>query len=157
MQNQNQFQGQGQKSRTQGMQKDQSVNESSSDQAKKETGVGATQKNSMTASPSDKKSTAASGSIGDALTKDLDPELKENFDKIADDAKTYLESAKAYINESPKEALMVGATIAMAAYVLFNTKPGRQAFEKGSATFMPKFKEWLSENFGSAKNSTPTH
>lgn len=81
--------------------------------------------------------------IGDSIGKNAQAKVDEAFSQ----ASQYFDGVKSYLRESPREAIGIGLTLAAAGWVLLYTKPGRQIFDKGAATFGPQITESLSELF----------
>ncbi len=73
-------------------------------------------------------------------------------DNIVSEFKNWFKSSTNYVSENPREALVIAASIGIAAWALLATKPGRRAFEVAADRFIPEFGQWLSQNFNVTKH-----
>ena len=80
-------------------------------------------------------------------TKDALTETASYADDIVSEVKSWVKSGTSYMSENPKEAVVIAATVGIAAWALYSTKPGRRLFEAAADRFIPEVGHWLSENF----------
>lgn len=66
---------------------------------------------------------------------------------IVSEVKSWFKSGADYVSENPKEAVVIVASLGIAAWALLATKPGRRAFEAAADRFIPEVGHWLAENF----------
>ncbi len=97
-----------------------------------------------------------SKSIGSVIGESLAKDAQEKVDEVMERVNGYFKTAKEYVSENPKETVAVGVAIAVAAWALLYTKPGRQVFEKGSAIFVPQITAWAKQTFAGESSSKQT-
>ncbi|MBX3021980.1 MAG: hypothetical protein KF799_09915 [Bdellovibrionales bacterium] len=91
--------------------------------------------------------------IGAVIAENLAAGTQERVDGVMDQVSEYYEAAREYVNENPREAMMIGASLGMAAWALLFTKPGRQIFDLGAARAVPVVSQWISTTFNSQNRS----
>lgn len=96
-------------------------------------------------------------SIGTVIGENLARGTQERVDKAMDTVSGYVESVKDYVTENPKEAAALAASIGLAAWALFYTKPGRRVFDKGAAVIVPEVSKWVTETFSGASEKVAQH
>lgn len=96
---------------------------------------------------------SSGSSLASMVKSQLPAEAKENFELASKQFSGFMKEAKTYINESPREAAVVGVALALGAWVMLRTSPGKKAFNAASTAFMPRLKEWMDQTFGSSQNA----
>ena len=72
-----------------------------------------------------------SSSLTETVKSQFSPEAKKNFDVVSKQVTQFISDAKSYINENPKEAAMVAVSLALGAWTVMNTAPGKKVFNGG--------------------------
>ena len=87
-------------------------------------------------------------SVSETLLDQLPPDFKKTVGLVERELKAVVSDAKTYVTGNPREALLIGASLALGAWTMFKTQPGRKAFGVASVALMPVLKEFLSDKFG---------
>ncbi len=93
-------------------------------------------------------------SFTEIFTKRLGPEGKKSIEEMGEKLSGYVDEAKTYIEESPKQAIAMGAAAALGVWALFFTKPGRRLCQMSGTALAPKAQEWLSSTFSSSEEKS---
>ncbi len=91
-------------------------------------------------------------SIGAVIGNSLAKGTQEKIDQTLGQFSGFYDSTKRYVNENPREAIMVGAAIGLGIWALLATKPGRVVFERGASVLVPELTKWWGENFSGGAN-----
>src|SRR5665213_804895 len=113
---------------------------SKSSSSKSETGVSA------------KPKSGTDQSIIEMVKNQLPSEAQETFEVASKQLTTFISNARSYISENPREALLVGASVALGSWAMLKTAPGKKAFNSASIAFMPRLSEWFSKTFSRNQN-----
>lgn len=76
-------------------------------------------------------------------------EISETLERLKSEAANLISEGKRYIDQNPQEATALAISAGLAAWALFFTKPGRQAFDTGIALAGPELTKKLGALFKS--------
>jgi hypothetical protein len=96
-------------------------------------------------------------SVGSIISQSLARESQESIDRVLSDVSSQFKSARTYTSTNPGEAVLIGVTVALGAWVLLGTKPGRKVFDAGAERFIPEVTKWISQTFAGQTSGRSTH
>lgn len=93
-------------------------------------------------------------SLSELLSEGLGRENAQALEQFFSQFKDHLRAGHTYIEENPREALAIAASVGLTAWILMGTKPGRRLFTPALIAFMPRIKTWLNDVFAASPSKS---